>query len=72
MNFMERIKDFSKEKLINEIMSLIPEFSKTNVKRMIWMGEKLTNDPEYKKISRNLLSLFENDHPLGYTYRRCS
>ncbi len=63
MDFLERIRHYSEEKLIDEIMALIPKFSTTNVKRMIWMGQKLTNDPEYKQNAKNLLNLFEMGHP---------
>ena len=63
MGFLDKAKSYSKEKMITEIMSLIPKFSTKNVIRMITIGEKLTSDPEYKQNARNLRKLFEEGHP---------
>lgn len=63
MGFMDKAISFSKQKMITEIMSLLPKFSTKNVIRMISIGEKLTNDPEYKYNAKNLRELFEQGHP---------
>ncbi len=63
MGFMEKAIQFSKEKMISEIMSLLPKFSTKNVMRMISLGEKLTNDPEYRQTAVGLRKMFEEGHP---------
>ncbi len=63
MGFLEKAKAYSKEKMITEIMSLLQKFSTKNVIRMISIGEKLTNDPEYKHNARRMRELFEQGHP---------
>ncbi len=63
MGFMEKAISFSKEKMITEIMSLLPRFSTKNVIRMISLGEKITNDPEYKHSAWILRKMFEEGHP---------
>lgn len=63
MGFMEKAMSFSKEKMITEIMSLLPKFSTKNVIRMISLGEKLTSDPEYRHNARNLRKMFAEGHP---------
>jgi len=63
MGIRERAKNYAREKLISEIMSLLPKFSTKNVIRMINIGEKLTHDPEYKHNAKRLRELFEQGHP---------
>jgi MoaA/NifB/PqqE/SkfB family radical SAM enzyme len=63
MGFMEKAMSFSKQKMITEIMSLLPKFSTKNVIRMISIGEKLTSDNEYKHNAKRLRELFEQGHP---------
>ncbi len=63
MNILRRVKHFSRDKMITEIMSLLPRFSTKNVIRMISIGERLTDDPEYKQNAKNLRNLFEQGHP---------
>ncbi|OQX84705.1 MAG: radical SAM protein [Candidatus Latescibacteria bacterium 4484_7] len=63
MGLRERATNYAKEKLIKEIMHLLPKFSTKNVIRMIELGESITNDPEYKYNARRLRELFEEGHP---------
>lgn len=63
MGFLEKAKSYSKEKMITEIMQLLPKFSTKNVIRMINIGEKLTGDQDYKQNARKLKELFEMGHP---------
>lgn len=63
MGFLDKAKSYSKEKLIAEIMTLLPKFSTKNVIRMISIGEKVATDPEYKYNARQLRELFEQGHP---------
>jgi MoaA/NifB/PqqE/SkfB family radical SAM enzyme len=63
MALRERVRDYAREKIISEIMTLMPKSSTKNIVRMLALGEMLTNDPEYKQNARNLRSLFEQGHP---------
>jgi MoaA/NifB/PqqE/SkfB family radical SAM enzyme len=63
MGFLDKARAYSTEKMIGEIMSLLPKFSNKNVIRMISIGERLTKDPEYKQNARKLRELFEQGHP---------
>ena len=63
MGLRERAKNYATEKLISEIMNLIPKFSTKNVIRMITIGEKITKDPDYKYSAKRLRELFEQGHP---------
>ena len=63
MSFLEKAKAFSRDKMITEIMTLLPKFSAKNVIRMIALGEKITTDPEYKYNAGKLRELFEQGHP---------
>lgn len=63
MGIRERAKNYAKETIISEIMTLMPRSSTTNILRMLTLGEHLTNDPEYKEATRNLRNLFMQEHP---------
>jgi MoaA/NifB/PqqE/SkfB family radical SAM enzyme len=63
MSLRERAKSYATEKIISEIMSLMPKASTKNITRMLTLGEMLTNDPEYKENTRSLRALFEQGHP---------
>jgi MoaA/NifB/PqqE/SkfB family radical SAM enzyme len=63
MGFLNKARAYSTEKMIGEIMSLLPKSSNKNIIRMISIGEKLTKDPEYKYSARKLRELFEQGHP---------
>jgi MoaA/NifB/PqqE/SkfB family radical SAM enzyme len=63
MRLRERARSFAAEKIISEIMTLMAKSSTKNIVRMISLGEKLTNDPEYKQNTANLRELFEQGHP---------
>ncbi|MDD4857897.1 MAG: radical SAM protein [Candidatus Krumholzibacteria bacterium] len=63
MALRERVKSFATEKIISEIMSLMPKCSTKNIVRMLTLGEMLTNDPEYKQAAHGLRDLFEQGHP---------
>jgi MoaA/NifB/PqqE/SkfB family radical SAM enzyme len=63
MGIRERARNYAKEKIISEIMTLMPRSSTKNILRMLTLGEHLTNDTEYKKAARNLRTLFMQGHP---------
>ena len=69
MGFLDRARTFSTEKVIGEIMSLLPRFDTKNVIRMISLGERLTKDTEYKENARKLRELFEQGHPAALLIR---
>ncbi|MGD1048165.1 MAG: radical SAM protein [Candidatus Krumholzibacteriaceae bacterium] len=63
MGLRETAKNYAREKIISEIMTLMPKSSTKNIVRMITLGEMLTSDPEYKHNTHNLRDLFEQGHP---------
>jgi MoaA/NifB/PqqE/SkfB family radical SAM enzyme len=63
MGLRETAKNYAREKIISEIMTLMPKSSTKNIVRMLTLGEMLTNDPEYKHNTHNLRELFEQGHP---------
>lgn len=69
MGFLEKAKAYSTEKVIGEIMSLLPRFDTKNVIRMISLGERLTKDTEYRDNTRKLRELFEQGHPAALLIR---
>ena len=69
MGFLERARAYSTEKVIGEIMSLLPRFDTKNVIRMISLGERLTKDTEYRDNARKLRELFEQGHPAALLIR---
>ena len=69
MGFLDRARTFSTEKVIGEIMSLLPRFDTKNVIRMISLGERLTKDTEYRENARKLRELFEQGHPAALLIR---
>ncbi len=69
MSFLDKARAYSTEKMIGEIMSLLPRFNNKNVIRMISIGEKLTRDEEYRCNARKLRELFEQGHPASILIR---
>jgi MoaA/NifB/PqqE/SkfB family radical SAM enzyme len=63
MALRERVRSFATERIVSEIMTLMPKSSTKNIVRMLTLGEMLTNDPEYKQNTHNLRELFEQGHP---------
>ena len=63
MGLRKRARSYAQEKIVSEIMTLMPKSSTKNIMRMLTLGEMLTDDPEYKRNTHHLRELFERGHP---------
>jgi len=63
MGLGEKAKSYAAEKIVSEIMTLMATSSTKNIVRMMSLGERLTNDPEYHQNARTLREMFEQGHP---------
>ena len=63
MGLRKRAQSYAQEKIVSEIMMLMPKSSTKNIMRMLTLAEMLTDDPEYKRNTHHLRELFEQGHP---------
>ncbi|MFH1626272.1 MAG: radical SAM protein [Pseudomonadota bacterium] len=70
MDFVEKIRGFSRDQLITEFLRLVPRLSPGNVSRLVHLAEKITRDEYYKSLAHQIRELFETGHPSVHLARR--